>query len=83
MCAVVACVTDDAIKEDAMTSSTAAEPLADAQADEVRRAIRAHCERAQRRLRVLARERNDVLLAQALRSVNSAAELSSLPLHSC
>ena len=65
-----------------MTTAPAVETQTDAQADEIRRAIRAHCERAQRRLRVLARERNDVLLAQALRSVNSAAELSSLPLQS-
>lgn len=39
--------------------------------------INAQCERAIRRLRALARERNDVLLSQALRSVKRAAELSS------
>jgi hypothetical protein len=46
----------------------------------VSRAIHAHCERAQRRLRVLARERNDALLSSALRSVSSAAALSKAQL---
>ena len=53
------------------------EHTATAQPADVNRAIREHCERAQRRLRVLARERNDVLLTQALRSVATAAELSA------
>jgi hypothetical protein len=41
------------------------------------RAIHVQCDRALRRLRVLARERNDVLLSQALKSVRRAAELSA------
>ena len=67
---------EEAIKEDRM-------PAADhkpAPPDEVRKAIHEHCLRAQRRLRVLARESNDVLLAQALRSLRSAAALSAAPL---
>lgn len=40
--------------------------------------IHAQCERALRRLRVLARERNDVLLSSALRSISRAAELSAM-----
>ena len=57
-----------------MTDTAYAEP------QEISRAIHTHCERAQRRLRVLARERNDVLLVQALRSVKSAAALSEAQL---
>ena len=39
-------------------------------------AVHAQCERALRRLKVLARERDDVLLSQAVRFVWRAAELS-------
>jgi len=42
-------------------------------------AIHEQCERALRRLRVLARERDDVLLTYALDSVKRAAALSALP----
>ncbi len=63
-----------------MTEASKLETAAPAQPEEVREAIHAHCVRAQRRLRALARESNDVLLAQALRSLRSAAALSAAPL---
>jgi BMFP domain-containing protein YqiC len=44
---------------------------------ELARAVQSQCERALRRLRVLARERDDVLLAQAMTSVKRAAALSA------
>ena len=44
--------------------------------------IHTQCERALRRMRALARERNDILLAQAIRSVKRAAELSDSPVQS-
>jgi hypothetical protein len=43
---------------------------------ELARAVHGQCDRALRRLRVLARESDDVLLAQALTSVKRAAALS-------
>ena len=39
--------------------------------------VHAQCERALRRLRALSRQHNDILLAQAMRSVRRAAELSA------
>ena len=65
-----------------MSETATVEPLAPTPPEEINRAIHAHCERAQRRLRVLARERNDVLLAQALRSVKTAKALSAAQLRS-
>jgi hypothetical protein len=44
---------------------------------ELARAVHGQCDRALRRLRVLARESDDVLLAQALISVKRAAALSA------
>jgi hypothetical protein len=69
-----------AIKEDSMTESANIAPAVEVGPEAISRAINDHCERALRRLRVLARERNDVLLSQALRSVRSAAALSAAPL---
>jgi hypothetical protein len=40
---------------------------------ELARDVHQQCQRALRRLRTLAREQDDVLLAQAMRSVNRAA----------
>lgn len=59
-----------------MTETATVEPTDLAHPEAISRAIHHHCERAERRLRTLARERNDVLIAQALRSVRSAAALS-------
>jgi hypothetical protein len=44
---------------------------------EYAREIHAQCERALRRLRALARERNDVLLSSAVRSISRASEISA------
>ena len=61
-------------------TGTAQAPESSPGQEEISRAVQSHLARAERRLRVLARERNDVLLAQALRSVRSAAALSAAPL---
>jgi hypothetical protein len=47
--------------------------------DELVSEIHAQCERALRRLRILARERDDILLTYALDSVRRAAALSAQP----
>ena len=45
--------------------------------DELVSAIHEQCERALRRLRIVARERNDLLLSYALDSVRRASALSA------
>jgi glucose-6-phosphate-specific signal transduction histidine kinase len=58
---------------DAPNRTTATEP----DTAELARDVHQQCQRALRRLRTLARERDDVLLSQAMRSVNRAAQLSA------
>jgi BMFP domain-containing protein YqiC len=45
--------------------------------EELVSAVHAQCERALRRLRVLARERDDVLIGYALQSVERASAMSA------
>jgi BMFP domain-containing protein YqiC len=52
-------------------------PAGDPSTTDLSAAIHAQCERALRRLRVLARERDDVLLSYALDSVRRAEALSA------
>jgi hypothetical protein len=61
-----------------MTATQAAEQATpEASTAELAHAVQSQCERALRRLRILARERDDVLLAQAMSSVRRAAALSA------
>ena len=64
--------------EEQMPATHTSKPAAhEPSSAELARAVQSQCERALRRLRVLARERDDVLLAQAMTSVKRAAALSA------
>jgi hypothetical protein len=68
---------NEPMEEKVPATRTAAPARGQAYTPELAHAVHSQCERALRRLRVLARERDDVLLAQAMTSVKRAAALSA------